>query len=396
MNAKNFFHGTTEKNSLSYKVGETIKFIVSPNKFTDSIKTYKWIVEGDDRTNASGTSVAEKDKPLILLTHLECPGFVRVRVYACDDKYNELPDFDIYEGGAGADIDKIKCSTLTPCDFDTFWKKIEDDIAETKIDVLKKEEIVSDDVPKGFKAYDVSVKMPYSNPVRGILTYPKNASDGSLKAKLHFKGYGVCGLEIFCEENTVAFTVNAHGIETRADSQYYNELSKEPDGKLFYYGFDNIENSSPDTSYYKNMMARDLMAAKFIKSLSLWNKKDLVSFGGSQGAFQATTVAAHDKNITKLDIQIPWFCNIGGYKENRIRGWAPDYTLGLCYFDTANQAAKVSCPTEITAGLGDYICPPSGIMALYNNLKCKKKLKFFQNKTHSYNCPDEISYTIEN
>lgn len=197
------------------------------------------------------------------------------------------------------------------------------------------------------------------------------------------------------EEGYITFMVDTHGLEPGLAEEYYKELGREPDGELYYYGFDNFENSNPDNVYFKNVIARDLMAARFIKTLPEWNKKELISEGGSQGAFLATSVVAHDKDVTKLNISIPWFCNLGGYKKGRMRGWSPDYTEGLCYFDTANQMTRVECPVTVDARLGDYICPPSSVMAMYNNIKTKKKITFYQNETHAYECPVKIKYELE-
>ena len=40
------------------------------------------------------------------------------------------------------------------------------------------------------------------------------------------------------------------------------------------------------------------------------------------------------------------------------------------------------------AGLGDYVCPPSGVMAFYNALACPKEITFLQGATHLKNYPD--------
>ena len=71
------------------------------------------------------------------------------------------------------------------------------------------------------------------------------------------------------------------------------------------------------------------------------------------------------------------------YTENRLRHgrnrggwyvkWAPP---GLGYYDTANMARRMSPKAEFVMhsfGLGDYICPPTGVMAMYNNVPCEKK-----------------------
>ena len=66
-------------------------------------------------------------------------------------------------------------------------------------------------------------------------------------------------------------------------------------------------------------------------------------------------------------------------------------TAALRYFDPVNFAKRVNprSRVEITrAGLGDYVCPPSGIAILYNNLKCKKSIRWVQGSTHGY-VPEE-------
>ena len=71
---------------------------------------------------------------------------------------------------------------------------------------------------------------------------------------------------------------------------------------------------------------------------------------------------------------------------NRISGpWRIPYVPGLKYFDCVYMARRITCPVEIPrAGLGDYICPPSGIALLYNNLKCPKKINWYQGSNHGF------------
>ena len=49
----------------------------------------------------------------------------------------------------------------------------------------------------------------------------------------------------------------------------------------------------------------------------------------------------------------------------------------------------------ISAGLGDYVCPPSGVMTLYNNLSVPVTLDFIQGNTHGYSMKDAPKYRIE-
>jgi cephalosporin-C deacetylase-like acetyl esterase len=52
-----------------------------------------------------------------------------------------------------------------------------------------------------------------------------------------------------------------------------------------------------------------------------------------------------------------------------------------------------TCRVNVTwAGLGDYICPPSGVAAFYNNLVCPKQIKWVQGAPHGYYPPNAQTF----
>lgn len=73
-------------------------------------------------------------------------------------------------------------------------------------------------------------------------------------------------------------------------------------------------------------------------------------------------------------------------------GWRPEFTEGLRYYDTAAAATRVPCPVKITAYLGDYVCPPSTVMVLYQSFRTSKGLDFIQGGTHTYRPPEVEAY----
>ena len=135
------------------------------------------------------------------------------------------------------------------------------------------------------------------------------------------------------------------------------------------------------------MILRVLRAIEFLKAQPEWNGKDLRAAGGSQGGFQALAAAALDKDVTQCAANVPWCCDLGGITLGRLRGWRPDYADGLGYYDAANMAKRIKCETKIVGGLGDYVCPPSGVCVLYNNINAPKQLDLVQGKTHGYTPP---------
>lgn len=84
-----------------------------------------------------------------------------------------------------------------------------------------------------------------------------------------------------------------------------------------------------------------------------------------------------------MDLSVPWFCDLNAENHGCIPGWRPTYAPGLRYFDTVFQAAGVTCPVHITARLGDTVCPPGTVMALYHGFGGKKTIEFIQSGTHT-------------
>ena len=257
--------------------------------------------------------------------------------------------------------------------------------------VLERVEVKS--VNPRFNVFDVKVACAGKRPVSGYLSIPKDAKDKSLPAAVVYLGYGVVGRGAYQEfrNGTMTFLVNAHGIENGKDPDYYKQLAE---GELKNYAFSNAENADPETCYFNGMALRLMRSMEFVKSLPEWNGKDLTVAGGSQGGFQALLAAGLDKDVTKCEASRPWCCDLGGVKMKRLAGWRPDWTEALGYYDAANHAKRIKCETLIEAGLGDYVCPPSGMVALYNNIKASKKLTFSQGRVHGYVMPNCQTFTM--
>lgn len=379
-----YFKCKTNKNAVSYKCGEKIVFTVTA-KDTYQNMPYgflRWTLKGDDGKSSGGLYEFDNHRPLVLETTLDRPGFVRLTVSA---KSKDCPDgsFDVLEAGAGAEIEKLEYCDTIPEDFDKYWGDIEKLVADHNPEVICHREITNN-VPKGFKAYDVRVSVPCdSRPASGILTYPDDG--GKYPLRTHFLGYSIANSSAMYNDNTMTFCINAHGLEndiskTEIEYKYGDELNN--------YGMSYDQNSSNMTTYWRNVMIRNLIAAKYAKSLPQWNGKGFTAFGGSQGALQATTLAAHDKDVTFLDINVPWFCNLNAENHGFMGGWRPKFAEGLRYFDTVAQSARVKCAVRIGARLGDYTCPPSTTFTLYNTFKTVKALDLTQAGTHGYYPPE--------
>lgn len=382
-----YFKFSSNKPALTYKCNEEMEFYIQARSNCTDIPCsfIKWEIRTDDGKYESGFGSCDKGKPLVLKSSLSRPGFVRITCTAYSTENSPLGGFDLLEAGAGAEIEKLSYCDTIPEDFDEYWADIEKLVADFDCKALMWEDI-SYSAQKGFKKYDVRISTPNGRPASAIVTMPDK--EGTFPIKFIFCGYSITGSSAAYNDDTITAYVNAHGIE--------NDITKTECAikytDLVGYGFNETENESNMTTYWRGMMIRNLIAAKYMKTLPQWDKEHLIASGGSQGAFQATTLAAHDKDVTYLDIHIPWFCNICADKYGYMPGWHPEVKEGLRYFDTIAQATRVKCPVNIEARLGDYCCPPSTTFTLYSSFNCYKKLTFVQAGTHSYVPPEREEF----
>jgi len=238
--------------------------------------------------------------------------------------------------------------------------------------------------------YRISIPAPGPQPATAFMLLPKDAGPDTKKAlHLSFHGYGWGnhwppnpdwhgGGEIHIE-------VNAHDFELGRDAGYYKDFERNATAKGMC-GFVAEENKSPETTYFNGMILRDLRVIEYAKSLPGWDGKNLKLSGGSQGGFQALVLAGLERDVTFVEPSVPWICDMGGKARlGRYGAWQPDFTDALNYYDPVHHAARIplSCKVYISRnGMGDTVCPPSGIMAVYNNIRGPKTMRMVQGSEH--------------
>jgi cephalosporin-C deacetylase-like acetyl esterase len=376
--------GKTEKEVPLFQPGESMVFKVQLMEDGKPVggKKLRWTRTGDDGAADKGEAMASATEPLVITTSTDKPGFVRIQVEALDEANKPVlwgKQYPVrFDGGAGVEPEKLVQGVPEPADFDAFWKAQIERLKEVPLKFTMTEVPSAD---PAYMTYDVKIDCAGGKPVSGYLTKPKDAAPKSLRANGAYMGYGVSTAKPYTAPGTMMLCINAHGIENGKETEYYKGLG------LDKYGFKNDENAKPETSYFNGMILRVLRSLEFLKAQPEWNGKDLIVSGGSQGGFQSLAGAALDKDVTKCMVNVPWMCDLGGVTIGRLRGWRPDYADGLGYYDSVNMAKRIACPVTITAGLGDYVCPPSGVSVLYNNLRSAKQLDLIQGMTHQYSPP---------
>lgn len=384
---------STDKEPVSYQAGETMTFkaqLVEDGKPLAD-KTLKWQRSGDDQQTAIGEATSSETQPFEITTSIGKSGFVHIEISVfnkdgapvMDDKGKALK----FEAGAGVEPAKLE-GYPEPSDFDAFWQKQKASLAKVPLKANLTE--VTPRNPN-FKVFDVKVDCAGGRPVSGYLSIPTNAKAKSLAGQVSFRGYGVIGADQDMQSGMIVFQINAHGIENGRPPEFYKALQ---DGELKRYAYNNGENAKPETAYFNGMMLRVMRALEFVKSRPEWDGKTLVASGGSQGGLQAVAAAALDSDVTKCNAYKPWCCDLGGIKLARLSGLRPDFADGLGYYDTANMGKRVKCETFISTGLGDYVCPPSGVTVLFNNIRGPKTIEYIQGSTHGYNPPNPKKQTV--
>ena len=415
-------HGDADKvRAIDYKPGETMTFTLTlqgVKQLPPDTYFISWKRTGDDGITESGKVPASLTTPLVIKTKTDKPGFVRIFAVVVDKDGNQyrksftgdattpegkkaMNAFErmdkrvFFDGGAGVEPQKLE-SVPEPQDFDEFWARRKARLAEVPLETEKKE---LKDRSKTENIYAVSIKCAGPRPSTGYLTVPKRP--GKYPIKVSFHGYGHTYPNkghiihpIIGKGDSIQFYFTPHGYELEREPEYYDEFFRSicSGGRTF--GFDDVQNADPKTSYFSGFTFRLMRALEWLKTLPEWNGKDLIVSGGSMGGLQSVWAAGLDPDVTQAYPGIPWCCDIGGRDTLKriIDTWYIHETPALRYYDPVNIAKRISkkCRVEITrAGLGDYCCPPSGVAILYNNIPGPKKINWVQGSTHGYVPPEK-------
>ncbi len=384
--ANAFVTGSMDKDDATYAIGEPMKFSFRLlDGKTPIAGRMRLTLVADDGRNQTWDADMPENEPLVITTSLAKPGFVMIRCALLDENGNVVKRKNpagserVVQWGLGAGVEpqKLTAGEPVPADFDAFWAKQRAELAKVPLTVLKKSIQSEDDK---FIRYDVTLQCIGPRPSTCVLVIPKGAGEKSLPLNIRLEGYGVMRTRVVSTPNAIELSVNPHGIENSREDAYYDGLRK---GELSGYGFNKEQNKKPETVYFLNMLLRDLRAVEYGKTLPEWNGRNIVVMGGSQGGFQSIAVSALDSDVTECHVAVPWFCDLGGINVGRARGWRPDWTPALGYFDTVNFATRIKCKTIIAAGLSDWVCPPSGVWVLYNNINAPKELTMRQGQDHA-------------
>ena len=384
--------GDSERNPLEYKVGDELKFVIdlkyTGGEYNADEYVVIWKRTGDDGIIRIGR-LSPKQLPYTFTDKFTKPGFIRYRAELHKKGGKILRGKKraiFFEGSAGADVRELK-PQVEPADFDEFWAEQRARLAKVPLKYTM-DEVEAFSTPQ-VKLYAVQVSCAGARPVTGYLFIPADTSR-KYPVRVTFQGWYNDPSKVqkpHKSNNTkdIHLWINAHGFELNQTPTYYANYFKNIRSNGKEYAFDPIQNSDRLTAYFNGMALRVMRALEFAKTLPQWDGKNLIVSGGSQAGLQSLWAAGLDKDVTKCQIFKPWCCDLAGHpKALRMPStFAPAYTPALDYYDGAFHAKRIKCPVEIgIAGLGDFVCPPAGMMSMFNNLQVPAKIRFYQGEGH--------------
>ena len=395
--------GGSDKNPLAYAVGETAVFklaVVCKQKLVSV--PYYCVKTWNEATGQEKTEYVDGSAGYIeyRIENFSKPGFFYLNVNACDENQEKLSGIlDSSDGYHFLDSvafgsDQISV-TSKPSDFDTYWANIVSAVKKQSTSGMKLKQQTN--TQTGFITYyweqpSGGANKYGSNVASGYLTVPTTASEtNKIGLCINFQAHSgdVKAPSPVYKAKTATLIVSPHGVDWEKFQSDLGYQAEQIDKIMV----QNSNNFVKNPDYFEYMIKRDLLGARFLVNYfgesgnNYWDGETFVVTGASMGAMQSTAVAAMTKEVTGkdvslLDISIPWLCDVkGGTQGRRPRSW-PQNLEQDGYYDPAVFAPKLTCKVNIYAHLGDHTCPASGIMALYNGITSEKALTFEQNKDH--------------
>ena len=375
---------TADKTNGLYQAGDTVHWRVDwKGEGSPPPAHYRFLKGG--LTGAGEGELEFSNNVAGLETRFDAPGTMLVEVQCQPDEGREHRA----TGGAVAAPEQITLSAPCPADFNAFWeakvKELEAIPANPKVESV-------DSGRTNVAYWKITMDNIRGSHIHGQIARPTEGK--KFPALLIVQWAGVYGLQKSwvtdrAAEGWLALNIEPHDLPIDQPASFYKEQF---DGPLKNYWA--IGNDDRDTSYFLRMYLSCYRAVDYLSSRPDWDGKTLVVMGDSQGGQQTLMIAGlHPNAITGALALVPAGCDMLGPEVGRKGGWPQwyDCTAGKeaqqvheasRYYDTANFAARIQCPTLVGLGLRDETCPPAGVFAAFNQIRSPKELVILPRSGH--------------
>ncbi len=359
-----------------YEVGATATWAIEAKGEVAAIKELKYELKTGGLTVSKAGPLELKEGKASFSASFDQPGWLFLEVSFKDAAGKEQKSW----GGALFSPEKIKPSSPTPADFDSFWQ---DKLKELATVPAKPELTKEESGKEGVDMWTIKMDNIRNSHIHGVLARPQQGE--KFPALLIVQWAGVYSLDKSWAANRAAqgwltLNVQAHDLPAIGPKYFYDDLFA---GILRNYWA--IGNDDKDTSYFLRMYLSCYRAAEYLTTRPDWDGRILVVTGGSQGGLQTLLTAAIHPKVTAAVAIVPAGCDLTGPDAGRYGGWPRWYehaqgknlarvNLASRYYDLVNFVPRIKCPTFVAVGLIDNVCPPDGIIAATNRMKAPKEV----------------------
>ncbi|MES1168957.1 MAG: acetylxylan esterase, partial [Oleiharenicola lentus] len=264
----------------TYQLGETAKFrimVTADNTPVDNA-TVTYAVGPEMMPASKKSALVPLDGLVVDGGTLKEGGFIRLKASV------EFAG-KTYNGAATAAFapETIKPYQVEPADFDAFWQKGKDDLA--KIPLEARLTLLPEACTDKVNVYHVNFRTlnqawnPTPPRIYGILCEPK--APGKYPAVLKVPGAGVrsyAGDPDLAARGAIVLEIGVHGIPVTMAKEVYDAMYG---GALHSYWVNQLDNR--DTYYYHRIYLGCVRANDFLASREMWDGKNLLVMGASQG-----------------------------------------------------------------------------------------------------------------
>jgi cephalosporin-C deacetylase len=163
-----------------------------------------------------------------------------------------------------------------------------------------------------------------------------------------------------------------------------------------------------ETYFYRRVFTDAVRAIEAVRSFDAVDRERVAVVGNSQGGGIALAAAGLVPDVAALYTQSPFLCDIR--RATRITGTAPYSEITgflaarrksvdkvfetLSYFDGIGFAGRGRAPAWFSAGLMDYICPPSTAFGAYHRYAGEKRINVWEYNGHDAGGADDLAIIL--